>query len=606
MNRKCRVPHRTWSSPRATSSSAASCEYQLLRKLDEKLGRSPKAVFDDDEMLQHAAVLGDRPRAQGPRRFRRGVRPLGSGRRTRRVRRRPGRGHGPRHACWPSTAESIDALRSGADVVFQAAFFDGQFHGRSDFLVRQADGSYAVFDTKLARHAKVTALLQLAAYGDQLLKAGITPDPTVTLVLGATVPLPDGGFDYVRSHHKLSDILPVFRERRDRFLALTSAHLAQPGTVQWDAPGLTACGRCDYCQEQVAATDDLLLVARMNSAQRKKLRADGIRTVRELAEATLANPNASLLRLQDQARMQSGVGAADGEVRFRQGRRRAQHPLRRDPGKHAGRAAPAQRRRHLLRLRGRSAVAGKRHRSLGAGVPVRRHRGAHRARRRRRVQAVLGAQPGGGETGLPRLPRLCAEAPAGLPGHARLPLRRLREDGAPEALRDARCRRGHRGRVAARRAPGGSVPDRPEQHPDLRELLQHQEARAALHGDEPALRGREGRRRLGGCLCPVLRCARRRPGRGSRRHPRRDLRLQRIRLPLHPGAPELAPGPGPGARHHAGRRRARRRRVPDADDGGRARTPARSAGAGCRRPGPARGGAGRTGGARRRAVRGRP
>ena len=54
----------------------------------------------------------------------------------------------------------------------------------------------------------------------------------------------------------------------------------------------------------------------MNSAQRKKLRADGIRTVRELAEATLANPNASLLRLQDQARMQSGVGAADGEVRF--------------------------------------------------------------------------------------------------------------------------------------------------------------------------------------------------------------------------------------------------------------------------------------------------
>ena len=125
-------------------------------------------------------------------------------------------------------SESIDALRSGADVVFQAAFFDGQFHGRSDFLVRQADGSYAVFDTKLARHAKVTALLQLAAYGDQLLKAGITPDPAVTLVLGATVPLPGGGFDYVRSHHKLAEILPVFRERRERFLALTSGTSRSP------------------------------------------------------------------------------------------------------------------------------------------------------------------------------------------------------------------------------------------------------------------------------------------------------------------------------------------------------------------------------------------
>lgn len=295
--------------------TAAGCEYQLLRKLDEKLGRSPKAAFEDDEMLKHAAVLGDLHEHRVLDRF---VAEFGHW--------DPAAGRGvydvvPAEAMDRATLlakhrESIDALRSGADVVFQAAFFDGQFHGRSDFLVRQANGTYAVFDTKLARHAKVTALLQLGAYGDQLLKAGIAPDPAVTLILGATVPLPGGGFDYVRSHHKLSEILPVFRERRDRFMALTSSHLAQPGPVKWDAAGITACGRCDYCQEQVVATDDLLLVARMNSAQRKKLRADGIRTVRELAEAALVNPNASMLRLQDQARMQSGIGAADGEVRF--------------------------------------------------------------------------------------------------------------------------------------------------------------------------------------------------------------------------------------------------------------------------------------------------
>ncbi|MCU1510435.1 MAG: nuclease, partial [Arthrobacter sp.] len=162
----------------------------------------------------------------------------------------------------------------------------------------------------------VTALLQLAAYGDQLLKAGITPDPAVTRVLGATVPLPGRGFDFVRSHHKLAEILPVFRERRERFLALTSGHVAQPGTVSWGAAGVTACGRCDYCQEMVKATDDLLLVARMNSAQRKALRGKDIRTVRQLAEASLTDPSASLLRLQEQARMQSGVGGADGGVRY--------------------------------------------------------------------------------------------------------------------------------------------------------------------------------------------------------------------------------------------------------------------------------------------------
>lgn len=294
---------------------AASCEYQLLRKLDEKLGRSPKADFDADEMLQHAAVLGDRHERKVLDGF---IEVFGHW--------DPAAGRGvydvvPAGAMDRATLlakhhESIEALRSGADVVFQAAFFDGQFHGRSDFLVRQADGSYAVFDTKLARHAKVTALLQLAAYGDQLLKAGITPDPAVTLVLGATVQLPGGGFDYVRSHHKLAEILPVFRERRDRFLALTAAHVAQPHTVQWGAPGLSACGRCDYCHEQVVATDDLLLVARMNSTQRKALHERKVFTVKELAEAHLPGANGALLRLQDQARMQSGVGPSDGGVRY--------------------------------------------------------------------------------------------------------------------------------------------------------------------------------------------------------------------------------------------------------------------------------------------------
>ena len=299
--------------------TAASCEYQLLRKLDEKLGRSPRAVFEDDEMLKHAAKLGDVHEHRVLDSF---VDEFGVW--------DPATRHGvydvvPAEAMDRATllakhSESIEALRAGADVVFQAAFFDGQFHGRSDFLVRQADGSYAVFDTKLARHAKVTALLQLAAYGDQLLKAGIPVDPAVTLVLGATVQLADGGFDYVRSHHKLAEILPVFRERRDRFLALTSSHLAQPGTVdgrvQWGAAGITACGRCDYCQEQVRATDDLLLVARMNSAQRKKLHADGIYTVTDLAKASLPMANAALQRLQAQARMQSGIGGDDGGVRY--------------------------------------------------------------------------------------------------------------------------------------------------------------------------------------------------------------------------------------------------------------------------------------------------
>jgi uncharacterized protein len=295
--------------------TAATCEYQLLRKLDEKLGRSPRAVFEADAMLERTAKLGDLHEHKVLDKFMEEFGPWD-----------PSRQRGvydvtpaadmDRATLLAKHAESIAALRSGADVVFQAAFFDGMFHGRSDFLVKQSGGRYAVYDTKLARHAKVTALLQLAAYGDQLLEAGIEPDPLVTLILGATVATADGSFDNVRSNHKLAEILPVFLERRERFLELVSEHRATPAPVSWGSPGITACGRCDYCQELVKATDDVLLVARMNSAQRKKLQERGIFTVHQLADAHFPDANPPLLRLQDQARMQTGSGPVDGTVRY--------------------------------------------------------------------------------------------------------------------------------------------------------------------------------------------------------------------------------------------------------------------------------------------------
>ncbi|MEW1820844.1 TM0106 family RecB-like putative nuclease [Arthrobacter sp. NPDC080031] len=300
--------------------TASTCEYQLLRKLDEKLGLSQKAAFDVDEMLERTAALGDVHEHRVLDRF---VAEFGAW--------DPLAHTGvfdvvpaefmDRATLQAKHAESIEALRSGADVVFQAAFFDGQFHGRSDFLVKQPDGSYAVYDTKLARHAKVTALLQLAAYGEQLLKAGITPAPDLTLVLGATIQrdagVPDGraGFDYVHSNHRLADVLPVYRERRDRFLALTGAHRSRLEPIQWGEPGVTACGRCDYCKEQVRVHRDLLMVAGMRITRRKKLMENGIFTIDALAEMPDAADSATR-RLQEQARLQTGIATPDGTVNY--------------------------------------------------------------------------------------------------------------------------------------------------------------------------------------------------------------------------------------------------------------------------------------------------
>ncbi|ACL38994.1 conserved hypothetical protein [Pseudarthrobacter chlorophenolicus A6] len=294
--------------------AASECEYRTLRVLDEKLGRAAKAAFPPDEMRVRAGELGDRHEQTvleslvakyGPWDASRGTGVYSLE-----------RGNTVRGELQAKHAETELALRSGADVVFQATFFDGEFLGYADFLVNEAAGTglpgrYEVWDTKLARHAKVGALLQLAAYGDQLLGMGLDPSPAVTLVLGTRV-----GEDWLRSSHSLPDLLPVFRERRLRFRQLTADHRVRGEAVKWQQPGIVHCGRCDYCAEQVQLHRDLLMVAGMSVVQRRKLHAAGITSIDELAAMPAADAKNSVARLRAQARMQLGLDAAAGSRTF--------------------------------------------------------------------------------------------------------------------------------------------------------------------------------------------------------------------------------------------------------------------------------------------------
>ena len=294
--------------------TASECEYRTLRILDEKLGRSPKANFPPDEMQARAGKLGDvhEHKVLDTLIAQYGTWDAARGSGVYSV----DRGTTDRDALTHKHQETAAALRSGADVVFQATFFDGEFLGYADFLVNEAAGTglpgrYEVWDTKLARHAKVGALLQLAAYGDQLLGMGLEPSPVVTLVLGTRV-----GDDWLRSSHSLPDLLPVFRERRRRFRQLTAEHREGGRAVQWQQPGIVHCGRCDYCAEQVRLHRDLLMVAGMSVVQRRKLYAAGITSIDELAAMPAAAAKNSVARLRAQARMQLGLDAAAGSRTF--------------------------------------------------------------------------------------------------------------------------------------------------------------------------------------------------------------------------------------------------------------------------------------------------
>jgi predicted RecB family nuclease len=266
--------------------SAARCEYALLREFDAKLGWGQR-VSVTDELLERTASLGDeheQRRLDQLRDEHSGVAVIG----------RP----------FPFTIENINAAAAqtrraidrGAPVIYQAAMFDGRFVGFADFLVRR-NGRYQVSDTKLARSAKVTALLQIAAYADTLSHAGIPVAQEAELVLGNGAAV----------NYRVDELIPVYREQRARLQNLLDKHYAGGVPARWEDENVRACFRCPVCEEQVRAADDLLLVAGMRVTQRAKLIDAGITTLSELANHTGPVDNVSarsLAKLVAQANLQ--------------------------------------------------------------------------------------------------------------------------------------------------------------------------------------------------------------------------------------------------------------------------------------------------------------
>lgn len=256
--------------------AAAECEFAWCRAIDAKLGRVPAVDEPEDATLARAALLGDVHEQNVLARY---IDDLGSDR----VHRIEKVSSVDAEALGAAVDETVRALQSDALIVFQAAFATPEFVGFADFLKRDDDGRWRVQDSKLARTARVTALMQLAAYVDQLDRLRIPRSDEVDLILG------DGSI----STHAVDDLLPLFQVRRARLRALIAdRRIDDPSSdaaLAWgDDRGdleVVACGRCATCEEQVIAHRDLLMVARMRPVQRARLRAAGIETIDALAAA---------------------------------------------------------------------------------------------------------------------------------------------------------------------------------------------------------------------------------------------------------------------------------------------------------------------------------
>jgi uncharacterized protein len=215
-----------------------------------------------------------------------------------------------------AAAATVAAMAAGADVIYQATFFDGTWRGHADFLLRVDDAErpstfgpwhYEVADTKLARHVKASAVLQICSYVDQLERVqGVRPERMYVAL---------GGSARTVEALRVDDFMAYYRNARDRFLETVGDE--PPATYPPAATYPEPVDHCDVCRwaaecvERRRADDHLSLVAGISTRQRRGLVARGVTTLEALGELPLpADPPvegtsaAALERVREQARLQ--------------------------------------------------------------------------------------------------------------------------------------------------------------------------------------------------------------------------------------------------------------------------------------------------------------
>jgi predicted RecB family nuclease len=175
---------------------------------------------------------------------------------------------------WERAAsETEDALRAGREIVYQATFVDGAWHGIADFVVRQSDGSYEAVDTKLARHGKPAHVLQLCFYSEQIGRITGRMPQRMHIALGSGE----------TESYRVNDFLAYFRRVRARYEAFAAN---PPHTEPYPVPHCPICDFLELCTKWWEEHDHLSRVARMRRDQVARLGDAGITTLADLGSQT--------------------------------------------------------------------------------------------------------------------------------------------------------------------------------------------------------------------------------------------------------------------------------------------------------------------------------
>ena len=174
--------------------------------------------------------------------------------------------------------ETLEALRAGVDVVYQAVLVGDGWRGVADFLLRVetpsdlGGWSYEALDTKLARHAKPAYVLQLCFYSERL---------------GALQGIPPAHIHVLLGNQQLESFRPQeFGAYQRRVAGRLEAFVVDPPrTTPFPVDQCRICSFRPRCDAEWDAVDHLCRVAGIQRRQIQRLADSGLPTLAALGRA---------------------------------------------------------------------------------------------------------------------------------------------------------------------------------------------------------------------------------------------------------------------------------------------------------------------------------
>jgi uncharacterized protein len=172
--------------------------------------------------------------------------------------------------------DTLKAMRSGVDVIYQARLEHDIWNGWADFLIKVDEASalgnwsYEVMDTKLSKETKAGAILQICLYSEMLREIqGCMP-------AYMHINNPNGQHRY-----RTDDYMAFYRLMKNKMMKAISMHedVIYPEPV----PHCDICKWWERCNERRRKDDHLTFIAGIGKNQIRELQIQNIATLEETA-----------------------------------------------------------------------------------------------------------------------------------------------------------------------------------------------------------------------------------------------------------------------------------------------------------------------------------